>query len=289
MIGVASDGIGLTGAARLAGVIGWPVAHSMSPALHGYWLREHGIDGAYVPLPIAPGDFMETARALFRAGFVGANVTVPHKEAAFRLVDVLTAEAKSIGAVNTLTVLRDGRIEGHNSDGFGFIENLRASAPQWRASDGPALVLGAGGAARAVVASLLSAGAPAVHLTNRTRDRAEILAKQFPGVAVVDWTMRDRACSGINLLVNTTSLGMTGSPQLDMALDALPLTALVTDIVYKPLVTPLLAAAQDRGNPVVDGLGMLLHQGRAGFARWFGIEPVVTPALRAMIERRLAA
>ncbi|SOD98956.1 shikimate dehydrogenase [Caenispirillum bisanense] len=274
----------LSGKARVAGVMGWPVSHSRSPRLHGFWLREHGIDGAYVPLPVRPEDFAAAVRALPKLGFAGANVTVPHKEAALAACDEVSPLARRIGAVNTLVCRPDGSLWGDNTDGFGFLENLRAGCPGWRPEAGPAVVLGAGGAARAVVAALLDAGCPQVRLTNRTRDRAAELAADLGGaIEVVAWEERRAALAGAGLLVNTTTLGMTGAPPLDLALDPLPAAALVTDIVYAPLVTDLLARAQARGNAVVDGLGMLLHQGRPGFEAWFGVRPEVTPALRAAV------
>lgn len=274
----------LSGKARVAGVMGWPVSHSRSPRLHGFWLREHGIDGAYVPLPVRPEDFAAAVRALPKLGFAGANVTVPHKEAALAACDAVSALARRIGAVNTLVCRPDGSLYGDNTDGFGFLENLRAGCPGWRPEAGPAVVLGAGGAARAVVAALLDAGCPQVRLTNRTRDRAAELAADLGGaIEVVAWEERSAALADAGLLVNTTTLGMTGAPPLDLALEALPASALVTDIVYAPLVTDLLARAQARGNAVVDGLGMLLHQGRPGFEAWFGVRPEVTPALRAAV------
>jgi len=273
----------LSGAARLAGVLGWPVTHSRSPRLHGHWLAEHGIDGAYLPLPVRPERFDTAVRALVDLGFRGANVTVPHKEAALALCDSVTPLARRIGSVNTL-LFRAGRIEGDSSDGFGFLENLRQEAPAWRAEAGPAVVLGAGGAARAVVAALLDAAAPRVRLLNRTPARAELLAMELGGaIEVLDWGGWHAALAGANLLVNTTTLGMAGQPPLELDLAALPREALVNDIVYAPLETALLAAARARGNPVVDGLGMLLHQARPGFEAWFGVAPKVTPALRRAV------
>lgn len=282
----------LTGKARLAGVLGWPVSHSQSPRLHGFWLEQYGIDGAYLPLPVEPAYFADAVRSLVRLGFRGANVTVPHKEAAFRLCqedgNSLTERARAVGSVNTLIFETDGHILGDTTDGFGFVENLRAGIPGWDAVAGPALILGAGGAARSVIAALQDAGCPEVILTNRGRERAEALVADLNGgrttsLRVVDWDQRHAACDGIALLVNTTSLGMTGQPPLDLDLSALPDGALVTDIVYAPLETDLLAEARRRGNPVVDGLGMLLHQARPGFAAWFGVVPEVTEALRAHI------
>jgi len=274
----------ITGAARLAGVIGWPVSHSRSPRLHGYWLREHGIDGAYVPLAVRPEDFAQAVRALPALGFRGANVTVPHKPAALAAMDSLDPVAARIGAVNTIVVREDGRLHGTNSDAFGFVAALREAVPAWRGDAGPAVVLGAGGAARAIVAALLDAGAAEIRLLNRTRARAEELAAAMgAGVAVRDWAERGAALEGAALLVNTTTLGMAHQAPLEIDLARLPRDAVVNDIVYVPLETPLLAAARGRGNRTVDGLGMLLHQGRPGFAAWFGIDPQVTPALRAFV------
>ncbi len=274
----------LSGKAKLAGVMGWPVGHSRSPRLHGYWLDRYGIDGAYVPLAVPPDRVEEAIRALPALGFRGCNVTVPHKEAAYRTVDRLDETAKRMGAVNTIVVQEDGSLEGRNTDGFGFIENLKSGAPGWKGSDGPAVVIGAGGAARAVVASLLDEGAPQVWLVNRTRARAEELAADIGGaIEVADWVSRETLLEGAALVVNTTTQGMVGQPALDLDLAALPASAVVTDIVYTPLLTPLLTAAQARGNRVVDGLGMLLHQARPGFAAWFGTQPEVTDELKRFV------
>ncbi|WP_448205207.1 shikimate dehydrogenase [Azospirillum sp. sgz302134] len=274
----------LSGKAKLAGVMGWPVGHSRSPRLHGYWLDRYGIDGAYVPLAVPPERIEDAIRALPALGFRGCNVTVPHKEAAYRTVDRLDATARRMGAVNTIVVGEDGSLEGRNTDGFGFIENLKSGAPGWKASNGPALVIGAGGAARAVVASLLDEGAPLVWLVNRTRARAEELAADIGGaIEVADWVSRETLLEGASLVVNTTTQGMAGQPALDLDLRALSAAAVVTDIVYTPLMTPLLEAAQARGNRVVDGIGMLLHQARPGFAAWFGTEPEVTEDLKRFV------
>lgn len=274
----------LSGKTRLAAVIGWPVGHSKSPRLHNWWLERLGIDGAYVPLPVSPDRFEQVVRAMPHMGFAGCNITVPHKEAALALADVVDPVARRIGAANTLVFRADGTIEARNTDGFGFIENLRQGAPDWQPDAGPAVVLGAGGAARAVCVSLLDAGAPLIRLANRTRSRCETLAADLGGpIEVVDWPVTDAALDGANLLVNTTSLGMAGQPPLEIALSPLPVSALVTDIVYAPLETALLKMARQRGNPVVDGLGMLLHQARAGFSAWFGVLPEVTEELRAFV------
>lgn len=280
----------LTGGARLAGVLGWPVAHSRSPRLHGYWLAEHGIDGAYLPLAVAPDALAAVLKALPRMGFRGANLTLPHKEAALAAADRATPEARRIGAANTLVFDDAGRIEARNTDGYGFLESLREGAPGWNAKAGPAVVIGAGGAARAILVALADAGAPEIRLVNRTTERAERLQRELGGpIRAWDWTRRAEALGEAALLVNSTTQGMAGEAALDLVLDRLPPAAVVADIVYAPLETPLLKAARGRGNRAVDGLGMLLHQARPGFAAWFGTEPEVTPALRAAIERTLAA
>jgi shikimate dehydrogenase len=286
---MSADGY-LSGRARLAGVMGWPVAHSLSPRLHGHWLRRHRVDGAYVPLPVLPERLEQALCVLPLLGFAGTNLTIPHKEAAVPLVDRLSPAAERIGAVNTIVVEPDGTLSGDNTDGFGFIASLSERRVGWHAAAGPAVVLGAGGAARAIAAALLDAGVPEVRLLNRTAERAHTLAAELGGpVHPVEWARRSAALADAALLVNTTSLGMHGQPPLDLTLDALPPTALVTDVVYTPLITPLLALARARGNPVVDGLGMLLHQARPGFRAWFGVEPVVDDDLRAAVLAGLPA
>jgi shikimate dehydrogenase len=277
-----------TAKAKIAGIMGWPVSHSRSPRLHGFWLAEHGIDGAYVPMAVRPAALVQALRALPALGFRGCNLTIPHKEAALAALDRIDPLARRIGAVNTVVVAEDGGLHGSNTDVYGFLSNLRQVQPGWRAAAGPAVVLGAGGAARAILAALLEAGVPAVRLINRTRRRAEALVTDMGGpITVLDWTRRAVALDGAALLVNATSLGMSGNAPLELDLAALPTAAVVYDIVYVPLETPLLKTARARGNPVVDGLGMLLHQARPGFAAWFGVEPAVTPALRAAIEATL--
>lgn len=271
----------LSGKAKLAGVLGWPVGHSRSPRLHGYWLEQLGIDGTYVPLPVAPENFEKVFRALPAMGFRGANVTVPHKEQALVLSDEVEPLARRIGAVNTLVCRDDGSVLGLNTDAFGFLRNLQTGS-NWQAQSGPAVVLGAGGAARAVIAALVDEGVGEIRLVNRSVERAEKLAADIGGPIIVQsWDKLD--LEGAGLLVNTTSLGMAGQPALDIDLSALPIDAVVNDIVYAPLMTPLLLAAQQRGNPVVDGLGMLLFQAVRGFTRWFGQEPQVTPQLRDFV------
>ena len=279
----------LSGKARLAGVMGWPVDHSLSPRLHGYWLRKYGVDGAYVPLTVRPGDFADALAALPRLGFAGVNVTLPYKEPALAAVNEAHPGARRVGAVNTIVVGAEGNLTGSNTDGYGFMENLKTGAPDWNARHGPAVVLGAGGAARSIVAALADAGVPELRLINRTLDRAEALAADISGpLTLVPWSERHDSLEGAALLVNATSQGMTGNPPLELALDGLPGAAVVNDIVYMPLRTALLTAAEDRGNRAVDGLGMLLHQARPGFAAWFGVKPEVTEELRSFVLQGMA-
>lgn len=267
----------------LAAVIGSPVAHSRSPRLHGHWLQRYGIAGHYVPLDVASADLADALAMLPRLGFVGANVTIPHKEAALALAHHVSDRAALIGAANTLT-FRDGRIHADNTDGIGFLANLRQGAPNWQPGAGPAVVLGAGGAARAVIAALIEAGVPEIRLTNRTRARADGLRLDFGAKVVVrDWFQMADVLDGAATVVNTTSLGMTGQPDLVIPVAAIPKTALVTDIVYTPLKTQFLIEAEDHGCTVVDGLGMLLHQAAPGFERWFGHRPEVDAQARAAV------
>jgi shikimate dehydrogenase len=268
----------------LAGVIGHPVAHSRSPALHGYWLKRYGLKGHYIPIDIAPLDLPDLIRTLPRLGFVGLNVTIPHKEAILQIADIVTDRAALIGAANTLIFRKDGKIHADNTDGSGFIANLRQNAPQWAPSSGPAVVLGAGGAARAVVAALLEVGVPEVRLANRTRTRADALRSDFGAkVHVHEWVQAGNILEDAVTLVNTTSLGMTGKPDFRVPLDRLNPHALVTDLVYTPLKTQLLIEAEAHGCAVVDGLGMLLHQAAPGFERWFGVRPEVDEATRKAV------
>ncbi len=278
----------ITGAGRLAGILGWPVEHSLSPRLHGYWLERYKIDGAYAPLPVRPEDFAQALAALPKLGFAGANVTVPHKEAAFGLADSADEAARRVGAANTLVFAEDGRIEAFNTDGYGFLENLRESTGLAFVAEGPAVVLGAGGAARSVVAALRDAGAPQIRIVNRTRQRGEALASDLSGslggeIVAIDWADRHDSLAGAAIVVNTTVLGMAGSGPLELDLRRLPSSAMVNDLVYTPLQTDLLKRAGERGNRTLDGLGMLLHQARPGFLAWFGIEPEITRDLRRFV------
>lgn len=269
-------------------VIGWPVEHSRSPLIHPYWLKFYGIDGAYEKEAVRPEDLARFLGSLEARGYAGANVTLPHKEAALQLSAVADEAARMIGASNTLWLDGAGRLCAGNTDAYGFITNLEAEATDWNKGRRPVMVLGAGGAARAILHGLLTEGAARILLANRTRGRAEALGHAFgPSVHVVDWEDRHRALAGCGLLVNATSLGMTGKEPLDIDLKALPVDAVVADIVYSPLETELLAAARARGNRVVDGLGMLLHQAVPGFERWFGVRPEVTPALKAHVAAAL--
>ena len=278
----------LTGKAKLAGVIGWPVGHSRSPRLHGHWLARYQIDGAYVPLAVKPEDLPQVLAALPKLGFSGLNITLPHKERALELVDEADDVARRIGAANTIWVGDDKRLCATNTDAFGFIETLRTGARNWHAGAGPALMLGAGGAARAVLVALLDAGVPEIRIANRTRARADALAEEFGDRAVpMPWPVGPQALDGAQLLVNATSLGMSGQPPLDVRLDALGAGAVVMDIVYTPLETALLAEARSRGLVAVDGLDMLLHQARPGFEKWFGVAPQVDQALHAEVLRDL--
>ena len=272
--------------APMAGVLGWPVRHSLSPRLHGHWLKRYGLPGSYEYLPVPPELFDAYVRALAANGYAGANVTLPHKEAALSLCDDVDSAARTIGAVNTL-IFHDGRIEGLNSDAFGFLESLRQDLPDWRSSAGPAVVLGAGGAARAVVYALKSAGVPEIRVVNRSVARTERLASDI-GNPVVAGPWAAEVLADANLLVNTTSLGMTGQPPLEFDLLSLPPAAAVADIVYQPLRTDLLLRTSAAGHPTMDGLGMLLHQARPGFQAWFGRSPEVDSDLRTAVLQALS-
>jgi shikimate dehydrogenase len=272
----------------LAGVMGWPVMHSRSPMLHNYWLRQHDLTGTYVPLAIRPEGLAAALRALHPLGFAGCNLTIPHKQQAMSIVDEVDAVAKRIGAISCVVVRPDGSLAGSNNDCFGFIHNLRQERPGWRADSGPIVVIGAGGGSRAVCYGLAQEGAKEIRLVNRTLARAKSMAEEFGGpIKALPWEQRHDALAGAAMLVNTTSNGMVGQPPLDLELDQLPKSALAADIIYIPLETPFLAAARKRGNPTVNGLGMLLHQARPAWKAWFGIEPEVTSELRAMVERTI--
>ena len=270
--------------APLAGVLGYPISHSKSPRIHGHWLEKYGLRGFYMPLPVAPAHFENVLRTLPRMGYVGANVTIPHKVRALKCADIVTDRASLIGAANTLIFRPDGKVMADNTDGYGFIENIRQAAPKWDFKEGSAVVIGAGGAARAVVVSLLDVGVPEIILSNRTRIKAESLKEEFSNrIKVVDWAGLGSVLEDVKTIVNATSLGMSGQADLRVPLDGLRPGQLVTDLVYDPLETPLLAQAREAGCTVVDGLGMLLHQAVPGFERWFGHRPVVDNTLRKML------
>ena len=268
----------------LAGVVGSPISQSKSPKLHGYWLNRYGLRGHYIPMEIASDDLEETLRALPKAGFVGLNVTIPHKERVLAIADLVTDRAALIGAANTLIFRKDGKIHADNTDGYGFVENLRQGVESWEPSTGPAAVIGAGGAARAVIAALIDSGAPAIRLANRTKTRAEALRQEFgTKVEVYDWVQAGNMLEGAATVVNTSSLGMVGKPEMRIPLDGLSRDAVVTDLVYTPLETRLLSEARRMGCRTVDGLGMLLHQAAPGFERWFGVRPEVDEAARQAV------
>jgi shikimate dehydrogenase len=272
----------------LAGVMGWPVMHSRSPMLHNYWFGQHGLAGTYVPLAIRPEGLAEALQALRPLGFAGCNLTIPHKQQAMRIVDEVDVVARKIGAISCVVVRPDGSLLGSNNDCYGFVHNLRQAHPAWRADAGPVVVIGAGGGSRAVCYGLAQEGAREIRLVNRDYARAKAIVADFGGpLAALPWEQRHESLAGAALVVNTTSQGMVGQAALDLSLDKLPTGALVADIVYTPLETPLLASARRRGNPTVNGLGMLLHQGRPAWKAWFGIEPEVTAELRAMLEQTI--
>ena len=280
----------------LAGIMGWPVTHSRSPAIHNHWIEKHGLNGRYVYLPVNPAnpeDLKAALKGLSVMGFAGCNLTLPHKVMALPMVDRSDATAKRMGAINTIVVEADGSLSGYNNDGYGYIQSLLVAKPDWQADAGPTLIMGAGGAARAVVVSLAEQGAKDIRICNRTDSSAVDLAAEFATdfaqnlgtkIAAVPWAQRHDAVADVALLVNTTSQGMGSNPALDLNLAKLPKTALVSDVVYIPMETPLLKAAKARGNPTAGGLNMLLHQARPAFHKWFGVLPEVTPELVKIVE-----
>lgn len=272
----------------LAGVMGWPVMHSRSPLLHNFWFKQHGLAGTYVPLAIRPEGLAAALRALHPLGFAGVNLTIPHKQHAMTIVDEVDTVATRIGAISCVVVKPDGALVGSNNDCYGFIHNLKQEQPGWRADAGPIVVLGAGGGARAVCYGLLQEGAKEIRLLNRTLARARGIAAEFgDAIETLPWEQRHDALAGAATVVNATSQGMSGQAALDIRLDKLPKSALAADIIYVPLETPFLAAARRRGNRTVNGLGMLLHQGRPAWQAWFGIDVEVTPELRTLLERSI--
>lgn len=268
----------------LAGVLGNPIAQSKSPRLHSHWLQKYGLQGHYVPLHVTNENLETVVRAMPKMGFVGANVTLPHKITVLKFADHISDRATLIGAANTLNFTEDGRILADNTDGYGFMANIRQNAPDWDPRTGPAVILGAGGAARAIIVALADAGVPEILLTNRTRAKSDALRAEFGArIKVVDWVQAGQILDQATTLINTTSLGMTGNAELTVPLDGLRKGTLVTDIVYSPLRTKLLDDAEALGCQIVDGLGMLLHQGVPGFERWFGVRPVVDDETRRVV------
>jgi len=269
----------------IAGLLGWPVAHSRSPVIHNYWLARYGIAGRYTLFPVPPERLRDALRGLSALGMRGCNVTTPHKQAVMPLIDDVDPLAKKIGAVNTIVVQEDGSLRGFNNDGNGFVQSIRDAQPAWQPDAGPIAVVGAGGAARAVVASLLVQGAKEIRVVNRTHERALDLQSLFGApVIAVRWEEREAALDHVALLANATNQGMAGKPPLDIRLDRLPVSAIVGDLIYTPPETPLLAAARPRGNITVNGLGLLLNQARPAFNAWFGVMPEITPELIRAIE-----
>jgi shikimate dehydrogenase len=275
----------ISGKAKTAGVMGWPVKHSLSPRLHNYWIKQQGIDGAYIPIPVEPSRLEQALRALPVLGFCGCNLTIPHKETALKIVDHINEQAKRIGAVNTIVVNEKGELEGQNTDAFGFQENMKEMRFN-AAKAKKAVILGAGGAARAIIVALQDMGLQEICIVNRTKDKAERCAidmNKNRKIEVFEWTQTAKAFEGADLLINTTPLGMTGMPPLEIDYTGLPCEAWVTDIVYTPLATAFLKKAREQGYMTIDGLGMLLHQARPGFEAWFGKKAEVTGDLRKFI------
>jgi shikimate dehydrogenase len=269
----------------IAGLVGWPVAHSRSPVIHNHWLARYGIPGRYVLFPVPAEKLADALRGLSSLRLRGCNITTPHKQVVMPLVDDVDPLAKRIGAVNTIVVQEDGSLRGFNNDGNGFVQSIRDARPDWRPDAGPIAIIGAGGAARAVVASLADQGAREIRVVNRTYERAcEMQALFGPPVSAVRWDARADALDGVALMANATNQGMGGKSALDLALDRLSADAIVADLIYTPPETPLLAAARKRGNPTVNGLGMLLNQARPAFKGWFGVTPQITPELIRAIE-----
>jgi shikimate dehydrogenase len=272
----------------LAGVMGWPVHQSRSPMLHNYWFKQHNLAGTYVPLAVKPQDIETALRGLPALGFSGVNITIPHKQTSMPLMAEIDAVGRGIGAINLVVVRPDGSMVGSNTDAYGCIANIRQMRPEWRPDAGPVAIMGAGGASRTAIWALADAGVKEIRIANRTHERALTVAKELRAPCkVVRWEERHDILDGAAVLVNATNQGMIGQPPLDLKLDKLPKHAIVYDIVYNPIETPLLAAARARGHRVIPGLGMLLNQAPPAWKAWFGIEPKVTPELRKMIEATL--
>lgn len=268
----------------MAGVMGWPVAHSRSPLIHNHWIKKYQLSGAYGRFPVEPKNLEAAIRGLSALGLAGCNITIPHKVEAMQYMDWVDPHAQKIGAINTVVVQANGTRHGYNNDGFGYLQSLKEAHAQWRADTGPVVVLGAGGAARAILVALLQEGATEIRLLNRTLDKAQALAQEFgPSIQALPWSQRHEALAQAALLINTTNQGMHGTPALDLALDELPTTAMVSDIIYTPLETPLLEQARQRGNTTVNGLGMLIHQARPAFEAWFGVKPAATSEISDLL------
>jgi len=273
----------------LTGVMGWPVAHSRSPTIHNHWIAQHQLKGTYALLPVQPEHLHDAIKGLVALGFAGCNVTIPHKVNAMKMMDIVHPTAKRSGAINTIVVQKDGALHGFNNDGYGYIQSLKDVNPHWKADAGPILILGAGGASRAIALSLLEQGAKEIRLVNRTKEKAQELAQEFSAfglgqVNVLDWQDRNDAMQGVSLLINTTNQGMHDQADLDIDIALLSDEAMVSDAIYIPLETPLLKSARLKGHLTVNGLGMLLNQARPAFKAWFGLMPEITPALRQAIQ-----
>jgi shikimate dehydrogenase len=270
--------------------MGWPVMHSRSPLLHNYLFKQHNLTGTYVPLAIPPNGLKQALRALYPLGFAGCNLTIPHKQEAMKSVDEVDTVSKSIGAISCVVVHPDGSLAGTNNDCYGFIQSIKEEQPGWRADAGPSVVIGAGGGGRAVCYALAEEGAKEIRLLNRTFERAKKIMEDFAGpITALPWEQRHEVLEGAAVVINTTSQGMLGQSALDINLHRLPARALAVDIIYIPLETPFIRAARRRGNPTMNGLGMLLHQARPAWRAWFGIEPAVTAELRAMMEKSITS
>ena len=268
----------------MAGVMGWPVSHSRSPLIHNHWIKTYGLHGSYGLFPVKPENLQQALKGLGALGLAGCNITIPHKVDAMQYMDWVDPHAQRVGAINTVVVQKDGALHGFNTDGFGYLQSLKEISCNWRADSGPVVVLGAGGAARAILVALIEQGATEIRLLNRPLDKAQALAQEFgPAVHALPWSNRHEALADAALLINTTSQGMQGTAALELNLDDLPTTAMVSDIIYTPLSTPLLDQARQRGHTTVNGLGMLIHQARPAFKAWFGVMPEASSTLTDLL------
>ena len=272
----------------MTGVMGYPIEHSRSPIIHNHWIKQYKLSGTYGLFPVNPKNLEKAIQGISALGLAGCNVTIPHKVEATRYMDWLDPFAKKVGAINTIVVQPSGEMQGFNHDGYGYLSSIKESLPDWSASHGPIVVIGAGGASRAILVALLDAGAQEIRLINRTTEKARELANEFgPEICPVIWQDRHNALAGSTLVVNTTNQGMHNQPELDIHLDELPQNALVSDIIYTPLQTKFLKDASNRGNTSINGLGMLLHQARPAFESWFGVMPNVTAELKDKLLKSL--